>query len=214
MSQIIDNIQREIDVEDNEVKLFKNFVNLEPKSVSPFNGLVDDSIDQVVINRKFFEKIELNNDCNLTKDFDFEKIISDMKSIIIEHYPMLFEIIRDHNIKSKSYLYSQILLKLIFKVIPASTLLGSSVKIKASRKIKQKKEKEVKKNSALDHLNDEFENFAETKEEDSKYNKIDLISNFGIIKTYTEKHIDRLEMQITNTYLLETILDSLFLIPN
>eukprot|EP00340_Litonotus_pictus_P008334 CAMPEP_0170519876 /NCGR_PEP_ID=MMETSP0209-20121228/5121_1 /TAXON_ID=665100 ORGANISM="Litonotus pictus, Strain P1" /NCGR_SAMPLE_ID=MMETSP0209 /ASSEMBLY_ACC=CAM_ASM_000301 /LENGTH=977 /DNA_ID=CAMNT_0010805861 /DNA_START=685 /DNA_END=3618 /DNA_ORIENTATION=- len=170
------------------------------------------------------EDIKANDDQedkdSATKDLNFKVITDDLRTIILEYYTTILEIIRDNNVKSSTYIYSQILLKTLLKVVPADVLLTSNSKVKGSKKIKQKKEKTDKQNSkgsALDQLNREIEKLKskedEQKKAESKYNKIDLIENFTILKSYTEKHIERLNREITASYLLENILDSLFLIP-
>lgn len=208
---------------------------------SPFasNSPANNNIGMVINNRRLTEALELNND-NIGRDgtefksLDLQVLINELKQIILENTVFLMEIVRDNNIKVQTSYYSQILLRVILKVIPAVNFLGGKKgQIKASRKVANEKSKnllkskgessESQKDSALDVLNKEFQkltkgidNQEETREDEGKdkYNKVDFIENFSIIKNYTDKHSERVNKELTNSYLLDQILESLLLVPN
>jgi hypothetical protein len=221
------------------------------------------NINLIINNRRICENIEnkgdnnekfnpeLDEDNELENDFfnndlNFDYLLDDLREIILENLHIILEIIRDNNIKVKDYFYSQILLKLLFKTIPAEMFLKNKKGVKLFLK-KSKGEKHIKEDRKLgekskfmnhpdDKMNhpgdksslgvhtneiekniDEYAGNKSDKESKgylTKYQKIDFMENFAIVKSYTEKHIDRLNREITSSYILDIILDSLFLIPS
>ena len=221
------------------------------------------NINLIINNRRICENIEnkgdnnekynpeLDEDNELENDFfnndlNFDYLVDDLREIILENLHIILEIIRDNNIKVKDYFYSQILLKLLFKTIPAEMFLKNKKGVKLFLK-KSKGEKHIKEGRKLgekskfmnhpdDKMNhpgdksslgvhtneidkniDEYAGNKSDKESKgylTKYQKIDFMENFAIVKSYTEKHIDRLNREITSSYILDIILNSLFLIPS
>lgn len=184
----------------------------------------NDPISVVIKNRLVLEQIDLNSenikDINNNSSIDYNIVVEELKEIVLNNYAVILEVVRDNNIKASNYYYAQVLLKVVLKAIPSSMFLGKS-KLRGSRKLRNKDSNNKNANgsgSALDHLNKEFERLTKTNEDEnkadvSKYAKIDFVENFAIVKSYTEKHIERLNREITMTYLLDSIMDNLFLFP-
>lgn len=176
-----------------------------------------DPIEIIINNRKNLDKVSKGIEVEEENKIDFNKIKNEIGELVIEYPSKILEIVRDNNIKSNQYFYSQILLKIVLKTLPSQYFFNTKVKLKGSKQRKKGKSinNDTKKGSALDIINKnmEKENENDENKEDSKYMKMDFIENFAIIKSYTEKHSERLQKQITNSYLIDLTLNSLVLLP-
>jgi WD40 repeat protein len=206
----------------------------------------NDNVSLIISNRRILESFDVqtiesnninsNGDADLRNELnffvDFNILTNDLRVIVLEYITTILEVVRDNNVKSSTYIYSQILLKCVMLIVPYSTFLGSKMRLKGSRKLKKGLKSREKvdsenagKGSALDILNNEFLRITKENNSDgnnnengnskeSKYNKVDFVENFAIVKSYTEKHLERLNREITMTYMLDSILENLFLIPS
>jgi len=175
------------------IKTFKNFIShslinskSEPDHIQMIikNRLtLEEDSDEVLDKKKSedaFDPVSKIN--NMFKD-------KELISIIQENMNKVLEIIRDTNIPTASFLYSQILLKLVL--------------------ISQYYEKFSSKNESLGVKNKKMK-----LKSNEERKTIDYLENFEIIKSYSEKHCERIGREYTKSFLIDYILDKMKLISD
>lgn len=194
-------------------KFFENFMTY----INQKKKVIVDEVEVILENRKTLEQMSIGDMYTkpFSGSFDEKEVIEELNSIVLDYAGKLLEIVRDNNIKYNTFYYAQILLKIIIKIIPYTQFLGKGAKIKGS-KAKSKKENisKEKVGSALEMLSAGLPSENQEDQSLAKFNKLNFIENFAIIKSYTDKHLDRLDREITSTYMIDMILDSLILIPD
>lgn len=145
-----------------------------------------DPINIVIANRKAIEEVSDKDDKERIKT-----ILKDQKLrvIIKNNRDKVLEIIRDHNIKTSNFFYVQVLLKLILITSNhesfGETKKNLGVKNKAFKAIKNKRSQIV---------------------------DINHMENFQIIRSYSEKHLDRVNRELTKSCLLDYLLNKIKII--
>ncbi len=192
----------------------KGTIDDEKENIFNFlNGNSDLHIKLILENRKKLEDLsdESNDYFNSVKslnlglkentnaDYESQKYKENLQKLILDkelakiimdpaRFHLVLEIIRDNNVKSSSFFWVQILLKIIlirknyeeYYLRNKNTNVG--IKNKGFKKNKKK----------LEEIKD-----------------IDYIENFEIIKAYSEKHYERMNREITKAYLLDFVLDKI-----
>ena len=92
---------------------------------------------------------------------------------------------------SSSFVYAQVLLKITFLIENYQNFFNENITVGEKNKGYKYKKK------------DKLE---------SEDKKIDFIENFGIIRSYSEKHKDRVNREIMKTYLIDNILEKMKLV--
>jgi U3 small nucleolar RNA-associated protein 13 len=147
-----------------------------------------DHISMIIDNRKSVEeegnvsKVKegfKNNLLDIIKD-------SELRKIIKSNLEKVLEIVRDNNIKTSSYFYVQILLKIILNTTNYEILMDNK--------------------NALGTKNKGYKG---SKSKRSEVKNIDFMENFEIIKSYSEKHLERINRELTKSYLLDYILEKM-----
>jgi hypothetical protein len=188
-------------VDENLKEVFDDKINLD-------NGYSDsDYLSIIIQNRKYLDEDEdtLNMNKNLSHTNDHAKLFkenlnkilkdSELRKIIKNNMHKILEIVRDFNIKTTNFLYAQILLKLI--------LLSTNYE----DFINEKKQSGLgKKNKGLKNL--KKKNGAPIKEA----SVIDYMENFEIMKSYSEKHLERINREIIKSYLIDYVLEKMKII--
>lgn len=159
----------------------RDFINVFKDYFSKANNLKDDHIRIIIENRKVLEEEKFESNSLEVN----EKILSILKNIELvsffkENSNKIFEIVRDLNIMSSSFFYAQILLKILLIIIDRDVYLNP--------------------NAILGEKNKGLKYSKRNQNEDSQ--KINFIENFEIIKSYSDKHFERLNRQIVKTYLI------------
>jgi U3 small nucleolar RNA-associated protein 13 len=168
------------------VGILKNFVN---DSLNKNNQDGLDNISIIINNRKVTEEESDNKDIHKDANFYFKenlaKLIKDenLKKIIKSNIQKILEITRDNNLRSSNFLYVQILLKAILISTNYEFFFNKEAELGKKNK-KLKKERKA----------------------------IDYIENFTIIKSYSEKHLERLNREITKSYLVDFVLEKMKII--
>jgi hypothetical protein len=181
------------------ISILKNFINENLKS-SGQQEQFKDNISIIIENRKALEEEEVVSSGNevLSNDIvgkhdttalfkqNLSKILKDeqLRKIVKSNIHKVLEITRDNNLRTTNFLYVQILLKLVL----VSTNYESFFNHKdVSLGKKNKKLKKQRKD-------------------------IDYIENFGIIKSYSEKHLERINREITKSYLVDFVMEKMKII--
>lgn len=185
--------------------------NQEANMLNLLNGNADSHISLIIENRKKLEELSdeshtNNNDANNNSfalhennDFEAEKEKENLKKLIMDkeiakiimdpaRFHLVLEIIRDNNVKSSSFFWVQILLKMIL--------------IRKNYEEYYHKNKEVK-------VGIKNKGFKKNKKKVEEIKNIDYMENFEIIKAYSEKHYERINREITKAYLLDFVLDKI-----
>jgi U3 small nucleolar RNA-associated protein 13 len=175
------------------INILKNYVNEGLKRDQNENLYnMKDNISIIINNRKILdeEEVDGNNKVNSSSDEIFKqnltKILKDqeLRKIVKSNINKILEITRDNNLRSANFLYVQILLKLL--------LVSTNYEFFFNQKdvALGKKNKKLKK----------------------QRKDIDYIENFGIIKSYSEKHLERINREITKSYLVDFVLEKMKII--
>lgn len=184
--------------------------NQEANILNFLNGNADSHIDLIIQNRKKMEELsdESNhnhindlalNEHNNNLDFEAEKEKENLKKLILDkeiakiimdpaRFHLVLEIIRDNNVKSSSFFWVQILLKIIL--------------IRKNYEEYYNKNKDAK-------VGIKNKGFKKNKKKVEEIKNIDYMENFEIIKAYSEKHYERINREITKAYLLDFVLDKI-----
>ncbi len=150
----------------------------------------EDHISIIINNRKKLDEDSPQDNLQMYKE-RLVSIIKDveLRKILKSNIDRVLEIIRDNSIKTSNYFYVQILLKMILITTNYENLLNSKTELglknKGFKKIKKKKN-EIK--------------------------TIDYIENFEIIKAYSEKHLERINREITKSYIIDYIIEKMKLV--
>lgn len=156
-----------------------NFFNVNENSISNNNSLALNENNFL----DFEAEKEKENLKKLILDKEIAKIIMDPA-----RFHLVLEIIRDNNVKSSSFFWVQILLKMIL--------------IRKNYEEYYHKNKDVK-------VGIKNKGFKKTKKKVEEIKNIDYMENFEIIKAYSEKHNERINREITKAYLLDFVLDKI-----
>jgi len=192
--------------------------NQEMNILSFLSGNADSHINLIIENRKKMEElsdessnnlIESSNPYNVNNntlslnennvDFTAEKEKENLKKLILDkeiakiimapaRFHLVLEIIRDNNVKSSSFFWVQILLKMIL--------------IRKNYEEYYHKNKDAK-------VGIKNKGFKKNKKKVEEIKDIDYMENFEIIKAYSEKHYERISREITKAYLLDFVLDKI-----
>jgi U3 small nucleolar RNA-associated protein 13 len=145
-----------------------------------------DNISIIINNRKKLEEEDGNSSINVKECLSktLKTVINDteLKRIIKSNINLILEITRDNSIKSSNFLYVQILLKFIL-VSTRHEFFEQSVNIGKKNKKLSKQRKDI-----------------------------DFIENFRIIKSYSEKHLERINREIIKAYLVDFVLEKMKII--
>ena len=165
------------------INIFKEYFN-ESKNTN-------DHIKMIIDNRKTLEEEKYENHVNYNKKI--KEILSDDSLIEFfgENINKILEIVRDINLLSSSFVYAQVLLKITFLIENYQNFFNENITVGEKNKGYKYKKK------------DKLE---------SEDKKIDFIENFGIIRSYSEKHKDRVNREIMKTYLIDNILEKMKLV--
>jgi hypothetical protein len=178
------------------MSILKNFINdnLKIESVSTPN----DQISVIINNRKYLDEQDLDSSSfgkldytklfkeklnNILKDSEFRKIIMD-------NIDKVLEISRDNNIRASAFLYAQIILKLILISTNFEDFLNKNFNKKLGLKNKALKRYKTKQ-------------LPQT---------IDYIENFEIVKSYSQKHLERINRELTKSFLIDHVLEKMKII--
>lgn len=181
------------------VNTFKYYIN-DTLSSNNLSLNRSDPIQEIINNRKIVSgeiesEITSQIENKSQKSGNIKRIIEDkeLRKIILnkKNLHKILEIIRDNNIISHSFAYMQILLKIILISTNYQYFINSN------------------KNSKLGLKNKGFRHLKSKKEQ---VHNIDFISNFEIIKSYSEKHLERVNRELTKAYLLEYIIEKMKII--
>jgi len=182
--------------------------NQEANMLNFLNGNADSHISLIIANRIKLEELSdesnNNNDDNglrLNENFDLEaeKEKENLKKLILDkeiakiimdpsRFHLVLEIIRDNNVKSSSFFWVQILLKMIL--------------IRKNYEEYYHKNKDTK-------VGIKNKGFKKNKKKLELIKDIDYMENFEIIKAYSEKHYERINREITKAYLLDFVLEKI-----
>lgn len=164
------------------ISTLKNYVN------DNLNNRIDqidesDHMSMIINNRKKLDEIENNKVDNSYKD-SFNRIIKDkeLRKILSSNIDKILEIVRDNNVKTTNFMCVQILLKIILVTTNYENFMN-----KKTIGLKNKKMKKIRKN-------------------------IDYMENFEIIRSYSEKHLERINRELNKSYLLDYILEKIKII--
>lgn len=178
------------------MSILKNFVNDNLKSQDETNST--DHISIIINNRKNLDDHDLDSNTvgvidsavlykeklnKIMKDLEFRKIIQD-------NIDKVLEISRDNNIRASGFLYAQIILKLIL----VSTNFEDFVNKNHNKKIGSK-------NKGLRNL--KVRKLPQT---------IDYIENFEIVKSYSQKHLERINRELTKSFLIDHVIEKMKII--
>jgi WD40 repeat protein len=182
------------------MEIMKNFILQKLKfEVLPNNdqdNLIfsnDPNINCIIQNRRNLENSSISNQLNhtaLKQEAQFngklKEIINDkeLRQIVKSNLNKILEIIRDFNISSKNFSFCQVILKLILITCHYDTFSSNP------------------KNTDLGLKN---KGFLKQKNKRSNVSKINHIENFEIIKAYSEKHLERINRELTKSCLLDYI---------
>jgi U3 small nucleolar RNA-associated protein 13 len=166
----------------------KNFINSKLYSQETEHL---DHISMIINNRKSLEEDNLiNNEIGSEKLFkqSLLDVIKDaaFRKIIKGNLEKVLEIIRDNNITSSNYFYVQILLKIVLITTKYEDLLENKKTLGTKNK-----------------------GFKSIKDKRAEIKDIDFVENFEIVKAYSEKHLERINRELTKSYLLDYILEKM-----
>lgn len=181
------------------MSILKNFVNDNlKKEESLKSSFPNEQISVIISNRKYLDDQDL--DSNSFSNFDYTKLYreklnkilkdSEFRKIILDNIDKVLEITRDNNIRASGFLYAQIILKLIL----VSTNFEDFVNKNFNKKVGMK-------NKGLKRL--------KTKQLPQT---IDYIENFEIVKSYSQKHLERINRELTKSYLIDHVLEKMKII--
>lgn len=132
------------------------------------------------------EKNENNEFKNALKSLIMDK---ELAKIIMNPatFNYVLEIIRDNNVKSSNFFYMQIILKIILIRKNYEDYFGNN-------------------NNNVGIRN---KGFKKNKKKVEEIKNIDYMENFEIIKSYSEKHYERVNRELTKSYLIDFVLDKI-----
>jgi WD40 repeat protein len=207
---------------DKEFKNIHDFIKTNNDKTFNIGGInlfsqkdVDNGILEIIENRRILEKMDYYSNEKLNT-YDISFLTNELKNVLKKDKAFIFEVIRDYNIKPNDYIYSQILLNVILKTTKVDEIINKRHVIKSTTKLYKKeesKEEELMTKGFADLFNSKDEKLDE-EELNNDRKKLNFIENFSIIKSYTDKHVDRINKDITSSYMLEFLLESLMLVPN
>jgi U3 small nucleolar RNA-associated protein 13 len=167
--------------------IFRNFFDDIYKNKNGQTQNDSDQISLIINNRKCLEENsgEYNSlEVATTLKKTISNIINDQefKNIVLKNLDKILEITRDFSIKTTNFLYAQILLKFIL--------------------VSYKHEIFSEKEASLGKRNKKLR----TKKE------INYIDNFSILKSYSEKHLERINREIIRAYLIDFVIEKMKII--
>jgi hypothetical protein len=178
------------------MSVLKNFVNDNLKSQEETSST--DPISIIINNRKHLDEHDL--DSNTVGEIDSAKMYkenlnkilkdSEFRKIIHDNIDKVLEISRDNNIRASGFLYAQIILKLIL----VSTNFEDFVNKNHNKKLGLK-------NKGLRNL--KIRKLPQT---------IDYIENFEIVKSYSQKHLERINRELTKSFLIDHVIEKMKII--
>ena len=185
----------ELKNKNNFILTFENYVNDEINKELNYNqitGEKKDDIEIIIENRKIISKEKEEE--NILEKYRkvINKIISndELRNLIKDNFKTIIEIIREFNIKTSSFFYVQILLKIVLKITNINTFL--------------KKENEDNKN-----INEELLNKKRKRELNIPKN---LIENLEFIKMFSQKHLNRINREKTQSYMIDYSIEKMKLV--
>jgi hypothetical protein len=141
--------------------------------------------------------INSNNTNEESEEFKnaLKNIIMDKELAKVIMHPSTFnsvlEIIRDNNVKSSNFFYMQIILKMI---------------------LIRKNYEDYFDNKDDNNIGIKNKGFKKNKKKMNDIKNIDYMENFEIIKSYSEKHYERINRELTKSYLIDFVLDKIKII--
>ena len=185
----------ELKNKNNFILTFENYVNDEINKELNYNQITGEKkndIEIIIENRKIISKEKEEE--NILEKYKkvINKIISneELRNLIKDNFKTIIEIIREFNVKTSSFFYVQILLKILLKITNINTFL--------------KKEKEDNIN-----LNEELLNKKRKRELNIPKN---LIENLEFIKMFSQKHLNRINREKTQSYMIDYSIEKMKLV--
>ena len=185
----------ELKNKNNFILTFQNYVNDEINKELNYNQITGEKkndIEIIIENRKIISKEKEEE--NILEKYKkvINKIISneELRNLIKDNFKTIIEIIREFNVKTSSFFYVQILLKILLKITNINTFL--------------KKEKEDNIN-----LNEELLNKKRKRELNIPKN---LIENLEFIKMFSQKHLNRINREKTQSYMIDYSIEKMKLV--
>lgn len=179
------------------MSIFKNFINDNMKGDETLSS--NDNISIIINNRKYLDEQDL--DSNSFRDLDFAKLYkerlnkilkdAEFRKIILNNVDKVLEISRDNNIRAAGFFYAQIILKLIL----ISTNFEDFTNKNNNKKLGSKN-KGIKKLKTII----------------VPPQTIDYVENFEIVKAYSQKHLERINRELTKSYLIDHVLEKMKII--
>jgi U3 small nucleolar RNA-associated protein 13 len=168
----------------------RDFINIFKEYFSS-NGNTNDHINVIINNRKTLDEEKYENEQDYNKKIKEMLNDNEIVEFFKENLSKILAIVRDINILSSSFIYSQILLKIVLLVENYQSFFNENVKI-------------GEKNKGFKYLKK-----ATT---DNENNQIDFIQNFEIIRSYSDKHSERINRQLMKTYLIDHTIEKMKLV--
>ena len=147
-------------------------------------------IDIIIENRKIIDK-ELPEEDYMSKYKECIKEIlanKEIRELIVDNKEQIIEIIRDYNIKQSTFFYAQVLLKLMLKISKIDSFYGKgNAKDDEDEKVlnKKRKRRTMPKN---------------------------YIENLEVVKMYSEKHLERINREMTKAFMLDYSIEKMKLV--
>lgn len=169
-----------------------NFMNsLQRFITNEFNDSIsstEDHISMIINNRKHLEGLDSESNAGPKYDLIMEKILKNktLRQMIKENLPLVLEIIRDNNVKSSTFMYVQIILKLI--------LLSTNYENFFNKNEDKNEEPNTNNKTGKRRIPTE------------------LSENLEIIRLYSGKHLERIDREATKAYLIEYVINKMKLV--
>ena len=168
----------------------RDFISIFKEYFSESKNL-NDHINIIIENRKTLDEEKYENNLNYNRKI--KEILQDdtLVGFFRENVNKILEIVRDINLLSTSFIYAQILLKIVMLIENYQNFFNENVIL-------------GDKNKGLKYMKKDKLNL--------KDKKIDYIENFEIIKSYSEKHKERINRELMKTYLIDYNLEKMKLV--
>ena len=177
----------------NFISSFRNYVDNEINKEINFDkstGEKRDEIEMIIENRKIISKEKEEENILEKYNIVIHKIINnkEIRNLIKENFKKIIEIIKDFNMKTSYFFYVQIILKILLKITNINSFL--------------KKENE-------NNLNEELISKKRKRELNLPKN---MIENLEFIKNFSQKHLNRINREKTQSYMIDYSIEKMKLV--
>ena len=177
----------------NFISSFRNYVDNEINKEINFDkstGEKRDEIEMIIENRKIISKEKEEENILEKYNIVIHKIINnkEIRNLIKENFKKIIEIIKDFNMKTSYFFYVQIILKILLKITNINNFL--------------KKENE-------NNLNEELISKKRKRELNLPKN---MIENLEFIKNFSQKHLNRINREKTQSYMIDYSIEKMKLV--